>query len=330
MRPAPQARQLPAGAERLPRVPVRAGPSGARRPRARGGERRGGASPGRGRAGRRPSARSSVAASRSEPRTRAGQRGWRRGADALERVEGGEKRRRRHRPEARETREPVRASPTRASQSGIAAGATPHFAADAGVVVDEVAPPVAQDDASPRTTCARSLSGVQTRTCSTSASAAKRSGRRRQRVVRLELDHRPERDPERDDRLLRHGELGEEVGGDAGLGLVAGPEIVAERADHPVVGAGDVRGALVPEQREERPDEPGDRGEGHPVAAADRRTRRVVRPEELVGRVDEVDAHGPVGDRVSRRGSQRSPSPRRAPTRRSRGGAPGRPGRWRP
>ena len=51
----------------------------------------------------------------------------------------------------------------------------------------------------------------------------------RQRVVGLELDHRPEHEPEGLDRALGERELGEELGRHPLLGLVARVEVVAER-----------------------------------------------------------------------------------------------------
>jgi hypothetical protein len=112
------------------------------------------------------------------------------------------------------------------------------------------------------------------------------------RIVGLELDHRPEHDAERLDRSLGDRELGEELGVHPGLGLVAGVALVAERADDAVGRAADVRRTLVAEEVEELLDESGHAREEQAVAAADRRARGEVRPEQLVRRVDEVDLHG--------------------------------------
>ena len=57
-----------------------------------------------------------------------------------------------------------------------------------------------------------SLSGVQTRIRSTRGSVGEADGRRGDGVVGLELDHRPEDDPERLDRGLGDRELGEQLG----------------------------------------------------------------------------------------------------------------------
>ena len=84
---------------------------------------------------------------------------------------------------------------------------------------------------------------------------AGRDGRRRgERVVRLVLDHRPDGDAERRERLLEDRELRAQLGVDAGAGLVAGPEAVAERL-HDVVGRdAEVRGAAAEHRQHRRED----------------------------------------------------------------------------
>ena len=166
------------------------------------------------------------------------------------------------------------------------------------------------------TSWAMSLSGVQTRILLDPGVRLEAPGRGRDRVVGLELDHRPEHDAQRLDRGLGDGELVEELGRHPGRRLVAGEEVVAERLDHPVRGAADVRGALLAEQVQELVAQPRDARQVDPVAAEDRRARRVERAEQLVGGVDEVDLH--------RRVSRSAVSPR--PTRRAGAIAPGRPG----
>ena len=73
--------------------------------------------------------------------------------------------------------------------------------------------------------------------------------------------------------------------------LVARKEVVAERLDDAVRGAPDVRGTFLAEQIEELLDEPADAAQDDPVAADDRRAGRVMRAEQLVGGVDEVELH---------------------------------------
>ena len=120
-----------------------------------------------------------------------------------------------------------------------------------------------------------------------------RSARRppRDRVVGLELDHRPQDDAERLDGRLGDRELGEQLGRHPGRRLVAREEVVAERLDDPVRGAADVRRALLAQQEQELVAQPGHARQRDPVAPEDRRPRREMRPEQLVGRVDEVEAH---------------------------------------
>ena len=100
--------------------------------------------------------------------------------------------------------------------------------------------------------------------------------------------------PERLDGRLGDRELGEELGRHPGRRLVAGEEVVAERLDHPVRGAADVRGALLAEQVQELVAQPRDARQVDAVPAEDRRSRRVVRAEQLVRGVDEVELHARV------------------------------------
>ena len=98
---------------------------------------------------------------------------------------------------------------------------------------------------SPRTHCARSLSGVQMQTCSTLVVSGGDARGGRERVVGLELDHRPDRDAHRRERVLERMELRAQRRVDAVAGLVAGPEVVAERLDDVVGRDADVRRARL-------------------------------------------------------------------------------------
>ena len=111
-------------------------------------------------------------------------------------------------------------------------------------------------------------------------------------VVRLVLDHRPEDDPECLDGGLSDRELVEQLGRHPGRRLVAREQVVAERLDDPIRGAADVRRALLAQQVQELVAQPGHARQDDPFAPEDRRTRRVVRPEQLVRRVDQVEIHG--------------------------------------
>ena len=95
----------------------------------------------------------------------------------------------------------------------------------------------------PRTHCARSLSGVQMITRSTRASRAAISARGGQRIVGLELDHRPDHETRRLQRLFEQRELRQERRIDSGAGLVAAPQPVAERLDDVIGRDADVRRA---------------------------------------------------------------------------------------
>ena len=99
--------------------------------------------------------------------------------------------------------------------------------------------------------------------------------------------------PIADERVLERVELGQQRGFDAGAGLVAGPEVVAERLDDVIGGHGQVRRA-VPEQVEHRGEDALHRGDLEAVRVLLRR-HRVVVPKELVGAVDQVDQHAGAG-----------------------------------
>ena len=72
------------------------------------------------------------------------------------------------------------------------------------------------------------LSGVQIVTRSTRGSRAAHGGRRRQRVVRLELHHGPDNDARGREDLFEQVELGQEIRLNPFARFVAGPEAVAE------------------------------------------------------------------------------------------------------
>src|SRR3954447_7791688 len=166
-------------------------------------------------------------------------------------------------------------------------GSTPNFART---------PSASRTTCARRSTCttcasttdwARSLSGVQIRTCSTSSSSAARRGGGGERVVRLVLGHRPDGDAHRRQRLLERLELEPQRGVDAGARLVAVPELVPERLDHVVGGDADVRAVLL-EVLEHGVQHARGGAVAAVVAAA---TPAVEVTEELVGAVEEVDDH---------------------------------------
>ena len=141
----------------------------------------------------------------------------------------------------------------------------------------------------PRTHWPRSLSGVQMMTCSTAAVVAGHRRRTGEGVVGLELDHGPHHDPERDQGLLERPGLRPQIRVDAVPGLVARPQVVAERLDHMVGGDAHVRRALA-QELQHGADHPPDGGNLLAGRIAVRRRPEEV-AEQLVGPVDEVHLH---------------------------------------
>ena len=131
-------------------------------------------------------------------------------------------------------------------------------------------------------------------TCSTPGSPAEAAARRGQRVVGLELHHRPDDHAQRRDGVLGERELGQQLRVDALAGLVAGEELVAERLDDVVEGARHVRHAGRREQQPEAAQQADGRAD---LAAVGRLARRraEVAAKQLVGPVDEVDLHRASG-----------------------------------
>ena len=126
---------------------------------------------------------------------------------------------------------PSAASPTSARKSGIRAGSTPNFSRTPSA--SRIFFPLRSicTTRSPRTHCARSLSGVQMPTFSTRSSSDRDARGGGQRVVRLELDHGPYGDAHGRERFFQRMELREQRRLDAFAGLVAGPQPVAKRLD---------------------------------------------------------------------------------------------------
>ena len=65
---------------------------------------------------------------------------------------------------------------------------------------------------------------------------------RSERIIGFELDHRPDDNAHRRERLLERMELREQRGLDAGAGLVVRPKPIAKRLDHVVGGDAEIRG----------------------------------------------------------------------------------------
>ena len=133
-----------------------------------------------------------------------------------------------------------------------------------------------------------SLSGDRMTTRSTVGVLGEAGRRRTQRVIRLELDHRPQHHPDGLERLLRERELREQLGRHACLGLVAREPLVAPGADDMVGGAPEVGHAVVPQQRQGALDDAHRGTHRRPIGRGVGRTSEVG-PEQLVGRVQEVE-----------------------------------------
>ena len=116
-------------------------------------------------------------------------------------------------------------------------------------------------------------------------------GRRAQRVVGLELDHGPDDHPEGAERVLQRLELGVEHRVDALARLVVRPERVPERFDDVVGGHAEV-GRAAFEHSQDGPDDAADRSELLRPLSVERGGRGQEVAEQLVGAIDQVDAHG--------------------------------------
>ena len=116
------------------------------------------------------------------------------------------------------------------------------------------------------------------------------SGRDRrgsQRIVRLELHHRPDHNARRREDVFEQRELRQQVGLDAFAGLVAWPQLVAKRFDDVIGRHGNVRGAAL-DHAQHRREHAADRGDLAAVLIP-RGGQRVVVPEQLVCAVDQID-----------------------------------------
>ena len=116
-----------------------------------------------------------------------------------------------------------------------------------------------------------------------------KGGRGPERVVGLELDHRPHHEPRRFEGPLDHRDLLEDLRIHALTRLVARPHVVAEALDHVVGGDADVCRAVL-HQHQGRADHAGGRRIRMSVAVPRRRTE--VLAEQLVGAVDQMNTHG--------------------------------------
>src|SRR4029453_16721689 len=120
-----------------------------------------------------------------------------------------------------------------------------------------------------------------------------------QRVVRLELDHRPDDHAERPQRIFQRLELRAKERIDPLPRLGAGPERIAKGLDDVVGGDPQMRSAVL-EDAEDRSDDTAHRSELGRRAPVESRRRREEIAEQLVGPVDQMDDHE-VDDTVESR-----------------------------
>jgi hypothetical protein len=111
-----------------------------------------------------------------------------------------------------------------------------------------------------------------------------------QRVVGLELDHRPDDDAESPQRLLGELELRQQIGRYSLTGLVSHEELVAEGLDDVVEGGTHMRDVGLAQQRQRRTDQPA-HGSHRPSLRRMLVRKREVGAEELVGSVEQVQLH---------------------------------------
>jgi hypothetical protein len=142
-------------------------------------------------------------------------------------------------------------NPRRARASRGSRPATPHSRDDRGIVVGDPAASVQEHDP----LVLDELGHVLVRRADEDLLDRRIRGEapagRSDRVVGLELDHRPDDEPERPDRVLDDRELGQQLGRHTRRRLVAQPEVVPERLDDVVGRAADVGRALLAQQEEQ-------------------------------------------------------------------------------
>ena len=111
--------------------------------------------------------------------------------------------------------------------------------------------------------------------------------RRRERIIGFELHHRPDDDAQCAERFLEQRKLAEEIRIDPFTGLVARPQLIAERLDD-VIGRDGHVGRAALHQAEHGADDPAHCAHLAAVSIT-RRWNGVVVPEQLVGAVDQMD-----------------------------------------
>ena len=135
-----------------------------------------------------------------------------------------------------------------------------------------------------------------------------------ERVIGLELGHRPYRDAHARERFLERMELRQQRGLDAVAGLVAGPQAVAERLDDVIGRDADVRGAFL-DHLQHGVEHADDGAEGQVLALAEA-AQAVEVSEQLVRAIDEVNDHADLRLLVALWGRKNIPTNQAAPRRR--------------
>ena len=169
---------------------------------------------------------------------------------------------------------------------------------DTGVVDDKSPTTVDEHDALILDALGQVLVGATDQHASDALVFSVKRGCRGQCVVRLEFDHRPDDEAQRSGHLLSQLELCKQVGVDAFPRLVTVEQLVAKGLDDMVEGHADVGGPLVGHQAEQRASQR-DRGADLPSVWSLLLRRAVIRPEQFVGTVDDVDLHTWDGTRTS-------------------------------
>ena len=188
---------------------------------------------------------------------------------------------------------PSAASPTSARKSGISAGSTPNFSRTPCGVADRLGLAVDLHDAVAVDALREILVGRPDADLLHPLILRGEVRRGGQRIVRLELDHRPDGDAHRGERLLQRMKLRQQRRLDALAGLVAGPQAVAERLDDVVGRDADVRLAALDhlQHRLQHADHRAER----PILALVESAQAVEVAEQLVRAVDQMNHDRVVG-----------------------------------
>ena len=175
-----------------------------------------------------------------------------------------------------EPRDPVRRIADEREQVGNDCRHDAELRADARLVERDVLPAVPLDDARADHALAHVLVDRADPHLLDALVRRRVRGRRRDRIIGLELDHRPDLQAERRRRTLGERELRDQPFVEALAGLVAGEQVVAERFDHVVERDAAVRDLARAQQHRERAagTSASRRPRGPRAAAAARRTTR--------------------------------------------------------